>query len=101
MNEESDISVTASMSAVFTAIGTAASSRKIPILIDLPDDIAKGVGNVVAAFSYHEYVLHLIVNKLMDIGIKDGRIAAGQPRGKDAIISCPAQSRNNLLTLHT
>jgi hypothetical protein len=59
--------------------------RTMPVIIDLPPEIAAGVGQIMAATSYNDYLMQQIINTLLGIDIKQGRIAAGQPRGKDAI----------------
>lgn len=60
--------------------------RKVhPVIADLPDTYCIGIGRIIAHWSYQEWLLQQIINKLLKIGPKQGRIAIGSPRSKDCM----------------
>jgi hypothetical protein len=51
-----------------------------PLMSDLPDKLASGVGNAIARHSYLDWMLGQVMYDLMEISIKQGRVIMKLPR---------------------
>jgi hypothetical protein len=54
-----------------------------PIVVEIPDDYAKGIGRVLVQWSYVEWKLRQVSYRLLGLDPKRGRVAVRDPRGEE------------------